>query len=210
MSSSSRRTTCNLQKAATLGNSLSSVDSRLLTPSRLITQPPHPSNFTFPPIPKADKHSSPAEGSTPHCDNHSSNYHSNHGSNHNQDVDLEVSLTQFLMLLVKKIDAMPCSKKRSIKSREPDVFNGTNPNKLDNYIFQLTLYLAAISDDFPDNNMQITFTLSYLKGTPLDWFQLEMTHVLATSHTFLVWSTSITTFLTKLWHLFGPWDSRCH
>ena len=86
------------------------------------------------------------------------------------------------MLLAKKIDAMPHSKKRSIKPREPDVFDGTDSNKLDNYIFQLMLYLATISDNFLDNNTQITFTLSYLKGTPLDWFQSEMTHALATGH----------------------------
>ena len=79
-------------------------------------------------------------------------------------------MAQSLMLLAKKIDVMPHSKKHSIKPREPDVFNGTDPNKLDNYIFQLMLYLAAIFDNFPDNNMQITFALSYLKETLLDWF----------------------------------------
>ena len=188
----------NLQKAAILGNSLSSVGSRPLTPSRPITLPPHLSDLTFPPIPKANEDSSLAEGSTLYCDNHSSNHYSDLGSNHNQDVDLEVSLAQSLMLLAKKIDAMPHSKKHSVKPREPDMFDGTNPNKLDNYIFQLTLYLAAISDNFLDDNTRITFVLSYLKGTSLDWFQLEITHALATSHTFLVWSTSITTFLTKL------------
>ena len=110
------------------------------------------------------------------------------------------------MLLAKKIDVMPRSKKRCVKPREPDVFDGTDSNKLDNYIFQLTLYLATISNNFLDNNTWITFTLSYLKGTLLDWFQSEMTYALVTGHTFPVWSTSIATFLTELQHLFGP---RC-
>ena len=204
MSSSSGRTTCYSQKATTLGDSLSSVGSRLLTTSRPITLPPHLSDFTFPPIPEANKDLSLAEGSISYHNNHSSDHHSNHSSNCNQVVDPEVSLAQSLMLLVKKIDVMPHSKKRSVKPREPDLFDGTDPNKSDNYIFQLTLYLAAISNDFLDNNMQITFALSYLKGTLLDWFQSEIIHVLATGNTFPVWSTSIATFLTKLWCLFGP------
>ena len=207
MSSSSGRTTRNSQKAATLGNTLGSVGSRPPTPSRPTTPPPHPSDFTFLPIPEADEDSSPAEESTPHRDNHSSDHHSDQGSDHNQDVDPEVSLAQSLTLLAKKIDAMPRSKKRSVKPREPDVFDGTDPNKLDNYIFQLTLYLATVSDDFPDDNTRITFALSYLKGTPLDWFQSEMTHALATGHTFPVWSTSIAAFLAELRRLFGPRDA---
>jgi hypothetical protein len=58
----------------------------------------------------------------------------------------------------------------------------------------------------PNNESCITFILSFLKGTSLDWFQTELNHTMTQTAEFPKWFTSYTLFLLELQHLFGLHD----
>jgi len=120
--------------------------------------------------------------------------------------DPEMDLTQALQLLAKNIGGMPSQKpKTSIKPRVPDTFDGSNPNKLEVFLFQCQMYLAVCSDDFPDDESKVTFVLSYLKGSPQDWFQSELNHAM-TSQQLPDWFATYRTFMDELQRLFGLRD----
>jgi hypothetical protein len=68
------------------------------------------------------------------------------------------------------------------------------------------MYISAQAEDFPNNESRVTFTLLFLKGTPLDWFQTELNHVMIQTAEFPKWFTSYTLFLSELQRLFGPCD----
>jgi hypothetical protein len=119
------------------------------------------------------------------------------------------NLAQALELLAKMIGSISGSKRISaIKPRVPDVFDGTNPSKLETFIFQCSMYMSTCSGDFPDSESQVTFALSYLKGNPLDWFQMELNDSVATGGDLPLppWFTSYSEFLSELKRLFGPQD----
>jgi hypothetical protein len=118
----------------------------------------------------------------------------------------ERNLAQALELLAQKIGGMPMQKpKSSIKPRVPDTFDGSDPNKLEAFTFQCNMYLAVRSGDFPDDESRVTFVLSYLKGSPQDWFQSELNHAM-TSGQLPAWFTSYQAFTQELQRLFGPRD----
>ena len=86
------------------------------------------------------------------------------------------------------------------KPRAPDTFDGSDPSKLDSFILQCSLYIALRSSDFPDESAKVSFILSYLKGSPLDWFQTDLINGSAT------WFHSTQFFLQELRRLFGSQD----
>lgn len=56
------------------------------------------------------------------------------------------------------------------KVKVPDTFDGSDPKKLNNFILLCNLYFRnnpAYSDDEP----KVTFALSYLQGTALEFFE---------------------------------------
>lgn len=120
----------------------------------------------------------------------------------------EYNLAHSLELLANKISALPDSSKSAstIKPRTPDTFDGSDPGKLENFMFQCSMYIAARSKDFPEDESCVTFVLSYLKGPPLDWFQTELNHAMSGRGEFPAWFTSYPKFLVELQRLFGPCD----
>jgi len=65
------------------------------------------------------------------------------------------------------------------------------------------MYLAVCSGDFPDDESKVTFILSYLKGSPQDWFRSELNHAM-TPRQLPDWFTTYQTFVDELQRLFGP------
>src|SRR5258708_5368024 len=112
----------------------------------LLSQPPTSTPTTDTIIPEPSHHSD--YNSEP----------SNH-SNHNSE-----SSDQFLMrsikLLMERLRMR--SARRVPKPRTPDIFDGSDPAKIDTYIFQCSLYIVTCSADFPDQTLHVAFTLSYL------------------------------------------------
>ena len=68
------------------------------------------------------------------------------------------------------------------------------------------MYIAARRNNFRDDESRVTFALSYLKSTPLDWFQTELSHGLTSGGKFPPWFTSYPKFTAELQRLFGPRD----
>ena len=122
--------------------------------------------------------------------------------------DPDASLASSLKLLANKIAKFSESSKKSsaVKPRVPDVFDGTDPNKLEAFVFQCSMYIATCAKDFPDDTSRVAFILSYLKGTPLDWFQTELSHAVNRGGKLPKWFGSYPVFLADLQHLFGPRD----
>jgi len=87
---------------------------------------------------------------------------------------LDNFLACLLQLLANKIASAP-KPKSMIKPCSPDVFDGSDPTKLDVFTFQCSMYMAVHPTDFPDQQSQVAFSLSFLKGVLLDWFQGELT-----------------------------------
>jgi hypothetical protein len=145
-----------------------------------------PNNLTADPIPDPDHHSEPDQSEPPP----------------------EPNLACSLELLARKIGSLSGApkSKSAIKPRIPDVFNDTDPSKLNTFIFQCSMYMTARSDDFPDTHLQVMYVLSYLKGNLLDWFQMELNEVLAGDKEYPEWFKSYPKFLSELRRLFGPRD----
>jgi hypothetical protein len=68
------------------------------------------------------------------------------------------------------------------------------------------MYIAIRSGDFSDDEVRVTFALSYLKGSPQDWFQSEISHLASEGGKLPDWFTDYATFLDELKRLFGPRD----
>jgi hypothetical protein len=124
-----------------------------------------------------------------------------------EDPDDAPNLARSLALLAHKIGGITATPKpTSIKPRTPDTFDGSDSAKLDTFIFQCSMYISARAQDFPNDESRVTFTLSFLKGTPLEWFQTELNHSMTQTAEFPTWFTSYTLFLSELQRLFGPRD----
>jgi len=121
----------------------------------------------------------------------------------------ERDLAQALELLANKIAGMPSASskpKNQVKPCVLDTFDGSDPGKLETFIFQCSMYLAICASDFSDDEARVTFALSYLKGSPQDWFQSEISHVASTGGRLPEWFTDYTVFQQELKRLFGPRD----
>ena len=116
------------------------------------------------------------------------------------------SLAHSLALLSRKLHTLSRTPKSkpAVKPRTPDVFDGSDPSKLDTFIFQCSIYLAACAEDFSDHTSRVAFMLSYLLDTPLDWFQSELSHAISHGGTLPPWYSSLPKFLAELRRLFGP------
>jgi hypothetical protein len=118
------------------------------------------------------------------------------------------SLAYSLGLLARHISniSAPKTTKSATKPRRPDTFDGSDPSTLDSFIFQCSMYIAARSGDFPDDEARVAFVLSYLHGAPLDWFQTELTHAVTCGGQLPKWFAAFPRFLAELRRLFGPHD----
>jgi len=126
----------------------------------------------------------------------------------NRDAAAPHSLPRLLEDLVTKLTQLSKAPKSSsaIKFRIPDIFDGSDPSALDAFTFQCSMYIAARSADFPDDESRVTFVLSYLGGTALDWFQSELNCAICDGDNFPIWFQSYSAFISELRLRFGPQD----
>jgi len=119
--------------------------------------------------------------------------------------DMLCAMTDRLAALSIPPPPAPTKPKSRVKPRSPDTFDGSDPGKLDTFIFQCSMYIVLRRQDFLEEASKVAFMLSYLKGSTLDWFQTAATHgssgLMSTA-----WLSSTPKFIDKLRHLFGPRD----
>ena len=58
----------------------------------------------------------------------------------------------------------PNTNSRGTKACIPDTFSGTEPNKLNNFLFQCRLYFRANPAQFDTDIAKINFAMTYLTG----------------------------------------------
>ena len=62
-------------------------------------------------------------------------------------------------------------RKKDIKVREPETFDGSDPTKLRDFLFQCQLHFRAKRETYGTDEAKIYFTVSYLRGPTLGHFQ---------------------------------------
>lgn len=89
--------------------------------------------------------------------------------------------------------------------RDPDPFDGSEPTKLRPFFAHLELVFRARPRTFPNDEKKVTYAISYLKGTALQWFEpyLLETHTLNPPE-FL---SDYESFQEELRRNFGPYDA---
>ena len=118
----------------------------------------------------------------------------------NSDEAQPADLATAIMLLSKSL-LSPKKSTMWIKVCEPDVFDRSDTRKLQPFLVQCTLNFCNCPDAFTSDSDKVTFTLSYLKGTVLDWFE-----PLLTSSESLPWLNNYSDFVGELKNNFGPHD----
>ena len=68
----------------------------------------------------------------------------------------------------------PNTNSRETKARIPDTFSGTEPNKLNNFLFQCHLYFHTNLAQFNMDIAKINFTMIYLTGVAQDQFEVGL------------------------------------
>ena len=109
-------------------------------------------------------------------------------------------LAPAIMLLTKSLLSL---KKPSVwtKVHELDVFDRSDTRKLQPFLVQCTLNFHNCPDAFTSDSDKVTFVLSYLKGTTLDWFEPSLT-----SGESPPWLDDYSDFVGELKNSFGPHD----
>jgi Domain of unknown function (DUF4939) len=114
---------------------------------------------------------------------------------------LDSELARVLTLLANSIGAPKVSKAQT-KVREPDPFDGSDTRKLQPFLVQCQLNFRDRPNAFASDEAKVTFALSYLKGTALDYFE----PALMDPDENPVWSTDYSEFTSELRTNFGPFN----
>ena len=68
----------------------------------------------------------------------------------------------------------PNTNSRGTKARIPDTFSSTEPDKLNNFLFQYRLYFRANPAQFDMDIVKINFAMTYLTGVAQNWFEVDL------------------------------------
>ena len=101
------------------------------------------------------------------------------------------NLATTLTLLAQSLSA-PKKNSEWTKVRKLDVFDGSDTCKLQPFLVQCTLNFRNHPDAFSTDSAKVTFALSYLKGTALDWFKPSLTSGLN-----LAWLNNYSNFVSE-------------
>ena len=68
----------------------------------------------------------------------------------------------------------PNTNSRGTKAHISDTFSGTEPDKLNNFLFQCRLYFCANPAQFDMDIAKINFAMTYLTRVAQDWFEVGL------------------------------------
>jgi hypothetical protein len=117
----------------------------------------------------------------------------------NQD---ELSAGDAVRLLVNALKST--GKPPKSKVREPDTFDGSTPKKLRTFLAQCRLNFEDQPTSFPSKRSKVTYALSYVSGTALQWFEPAILEppTLTADH----FMNDYGLFVDELKLNFGPYD----
>ena len=84
--------------------------------------------------------------------------------------DSVTTLTEAITLMTAELRHRE-PKKTNFKSNKPDTFDGSDPKKLNNFVLLCGLHFRSNPSSFDDDGAKVTFALSYLRGTALEFFE---------------------------------------
>lgn len=116
------------------------------------------------------------------------------------DPDHRRELARALTLLARNTERTGDS--HASKVREPDQFDGSDTRKLRTFLFQLELNFKDRPKTFRRDEARVTFALSFLKGTALDWFEPAIVNDADRP----IWADDYSAFVHELRTNFGPHD----
>lgn len=118
------------------------------------------------------------------------------------------SLAQAITLLTQVLSTVsaptPVPKERD-NVRSPNQFDGSSPTELRTFFTQLELAFKAQPQTFDSDEKWVTYALSYLKGTALQWFEPYLLE--GPSDAPPVFMSDFSAFQDELWVNFGPYDA---
>jgi hypothetical protein len=129
-----------------------------------------------------------------------------------KEVDDEPSMAQVLTQLTRAInfnrDSAAPADRWKVKARDPDLFDGLDPLKLKDWLFQCNLYFISNPQTFEGaDNAKISFAISYLSGSAL-WLFQTMIGEEDLSYTDNPLANSWDTFVWELTNCFGSADPK--
>jgi len=98
----------------------------------------------------------------------------------------------------------PNTNSRETKACIPDTFSGTEPDKLNNFLFQCHLYFHTNPAQFDTDIAKINFAITYLTGVAQDWFEVDLNQ--EDQGILQDWLSNWNLFVDKLHQYFGLSD----
>ena len=83
-------------------------------------------------------------------------------------------LTEALQQLSENLNRGSAPKLHQLKVGIPDTFDGSDPHKLNHFLFQCRLFFRANPSQFSTNKEKINFAMTYLSGVVQDWFEVVL------------------------------------
>jgi len=83
-------------------------------------------------------------------------------------------LAEALRQLSENLNRGSAPKPHQSKARIPDTFNGSDPHKLNHFLFQCQLFFCANPSQFSTDEEKINFAMTYLSGVVQDWFKVTL------------------------------------
>src|SRR6202044_2082847 len=112
------------------------------------------------------------------------------------------NLAEAIMLMTRELRRRETPSRGAVgKVKEPDTFDGSDPRKLNNFILLCNLYFRN-NPYYADDEAKVTFALSYLRGTALEYFEPSILD----SEDAPAWMDHWPAFVRTLRTQFGPID----
>src|ERR1700733_10690273 len=111
------------------------------------------------------------------------------------------TLAEAIMLMTQELRRRETTPRAPGKVKEPDTFDGSEPRKLNNFILLCNLYFRN-NPYYADDEAKVTFALSYLRGTALEYFEPSILD----SEDAPAWMDHWPAFVRTLRTQFGPID----
>src|SRR6266481_4081256 len=81
------------------------------------------------------------------------------------------NLAMAIALLAQNLASPATPAIPQVKKREPDPFDGVDPNQLHTFLLQCTLNFKECADAFSADEANVTYALSFLTGSAMDCFE---------------------------------------
>ena len=111
------------------------------------------------------------------------------------------NLSKAVKILAKSIHKDLSKLKAEI--RDPDMFDGSDSKKLRGFLLQCKLNFWSKLKSFCTKQLKVNYSLSFLKGTSLDYFELYLTNDPANK---LTWLNNYELFIKEILINFGPYN----